>query len=109
MGFIKLSDNDIDRIRKIQPSYFPKKYPSKQDLYKSQKQKLESQVNFKEILSKSMIDKEQVFEAANSIASKVYGDNKDPEKVKGMVNKAISLAKDTEDAIGIIQSFFEEK
>ena len=55
------------------------------------------------------IDRKKVMQAAQSIAKKVFGDKVDQKKVKGMVDKAISIGKDTEDAIGAVQGFFQEK
>lgn len=63
----------------------------------------------KKSLYSAEIDKAKVKKAGMSIAKKAFGDKTDPKKVDGMVKKAIGLAKDTEDAIGIIQGFFQEK
>jgi F0F1-type ATP synthase membrane subunit b/b' len=65
-------------------------------------------MTFKEFLRESNIDKEKVTDAANKIAKEVFGDKVDSDKVNGMIDKAIKLAKDTEDAIGIFQSFFKD-
>lgn len=62
-----------------------------------------------ELLEEAAIDTKKVTAAAMSIAKKVFGDKTDKKKVDGMVKKAISMAKDTEDAIGIVQGFFQEK
>ena len=50
------------------------------------------------------VDSEKVKQAAMKIARKAFGDKTDPKIVSSMVKKAIAKAKDTEDAIGIIQS-----
>ena len=66
-----------------------------------------SKIDIKE--SELTIDKEKVNQAAIKIAKEVFKDKVDKEKVNGMIDKAISMAKDTEDAIGIFQSFFKEE
>ena len=57
----------------------------------------------------SEIDKEVVHQKAMKKAKLAFGDDFDEKKVKGMVDKAISMAKDTEDAVGIVLGFFDEK
>lgn len=66
-------------------------------------------MNFREFLKESEIDKAAVMKAAMKKAEQAFGDEMDKEKVEGMVDKAIKLAKDTEDAVGIVLGFFDEK
>ena len=62
---------------------------------------------YKEV-SESKIDRVAVEKAATKKATQAYGDKTDKTKVKGMVDKAIKLAKDTEDAVAIVLGFFKE-
>lgn len=55
------------------------------------------------------IDKGKVKAAATKMAKAVWGDKADSGKIDGTVKKAISMAKDTEDAIGIVQGFYQKK
>jgi len=68
--------------------------------------------NLKEALQRvyeAEIDKAAVKAAAMKKAKQAFGDKLDQKKVDGMVDKAISMAKDTEDAVGIVLGFFDEK
>ena len=60
-------------------------------------------------LNESEIDRPAVEKAAMKKATQAFGDKTDKTKVKGMVDKAISLAKDTEDAVAIVLGFFNEE
>jgi hypothetical protein len=62
---------------------------------------------YKEV-NESKIDRVAVEKAATKKATQAYGDKTDKTKVKGMVDKAIKLAKDTEDAVAIVLGFFKE-
>ena len=66
-------------------------------------------MNFREFLKEAEIDKKAVKDAAMKKAKQAFGDEVDEKKVDGMVDKAIKLAKDTEDAVGIVLGFFDEK
>ena len=68
-------------------------------------------MKFKEYLqlNESEIDRAAVEKAAMKKAMQAFGDKTDKTKVKGMVDKAISLAKDTEDAVAIVLGFFSEE
>lgn len=62
---------------------------------------------------KPEISRDDVIEAAMSFATKAFGKKKvDPKKIAQMVNKAIKMTKakggGTEDAIGMVESFFHE-
>lgn len=59
--------------------------------------------------SKSEIDSAAVEKAAMKKAKQAFGDKTDKTKVKGMVDKAIKLAKDTKSAVKIVLGFFNEE
>ena len=67
-------------------------------------------MKFREFLKEAElgIDRAAVEKAAMKKAMQAFGDKTDKTKVKGMVDKAISLAKDTEDAVAIVLGFFNE-
>ena len=68
-------------------------------------------MKFKQYLeeAESGINRAAVEKAAMKKAMQAFGDKADKTKVKGMVDKAISLAKDTEDAVAIVLGFFSEE
>lgn len=57
---------------------------------------------------KKSIDYKKVMEAGIKIYKKIYGKKFDLQKFLNTAAKAISMAKDTEDAIGILQRFAQE-
>lgn len=65
------------------------------------------------LMTEQKIDTKKVKDAAISKAEAAHGSDVDLEKINGMVDKAISLAKkkngNTKDAIGIVNSLFNEQ
>jgi len=53
-------------------------------------------------------DRSAVKDAALISAKKAFGDDVDMKKVDGMVDKAVDQTDSTEDAIGMVQAFFQE-
>lgn len=66
-------------------------------------------MDFKTYLRESEIDRAAVEKAAMKKAKQAFGDETDDEKVKGMVDKAIKLSKDTKEAVAIVLGFFKEE
>lgn len=68
-------------------------------------------MKFKQYLqeAESGINRAAVEKAAMKKAMQAFGDKTDKTKVKGMVDKAIKLGQDTEDAVAIVLGFFSEE
>lgn len=71
--------------------------------------KFESLISEIDVSKAEKIDYKKVMEAGIKIYKRVFGDKFDMDKFTDTVSRALEMAKDTEDAIGILQRFLQAK
>jgi uncharacterized Zn finger protein len=59
--------------------------------------------NFSEITEE---DKKKILEYADTLATEIFGDDKDSEKVNGVADNAIEMAETLDQAMGIVKNSY---